>query len=123
MVLIFCVATLLTVLAIACDRRIARSMDKSVLVDALKQNYREMNEIALDFSGDARVQSLTAFVGKMYYREAVDDKMIINPTQIDQFIKSMCDLDTEAEKEAIVIQWPVAIVEQKRASMKIKIPA
>ncbi len=123
MVLIFCVATLVTALAIVCDRCIARTVDKNVLVDALKQNYREMNEIALEYSGDSRVQSLTAFTGKMYYREVIDDQIIIDPSQIDQFIKTMCDLDGEQEKEAIVIQWPMAIIEQKRPSLKIRIPA
>lgn len=118
MVLILSVAILVTIFAVWCDRRIARTYDKAVYVDALKQNYREMNELALEFSGDARVQSLTAFTGKMYYREAIDDQMIINPKKIDQFIEKMCDLDLRLEdkNETFNIVWPDGVAEKRRVA-------
>lgn len=118
MILSLSVAVLLTIFVVWCDRRIARTYDKAVYLDALKQNYREMNEIALEFSGDVRVQSLTAFTGKMYYREAIDDQMIINPHKIDQFIEKMCDLDLRLEDQnyAFNIVWPDGVTEKRRAA-------
>lgn len=118
MVLIFSIATLVTIFIAWCDRCIARTYAKDVYVDALKQNYREMNELALEFSGDARVQSLTALTGKLYYREAIDDQMIINPNEIDQFIEKMCDLDLRLEdkNDTFNIVWPDGVPEKRGVS-------
>lgn len=117
MILILGVATLVMFFAVWCDRCIACAQEKSTQVDALKQNYCEMNEIALKFSGDPRVQSLTSFTGRIYYREAIDDQMIIDPNKIDQFIQKMCDLDISfGENQVFNIVWPDGVPETRRVA-------